>query len=120
VDCREDVFVDRPEQKDEQGLRAAGCYERGVHLHSYDPTDGKAVSPCPVVFGQFRKANSQKFALRVDLLLYHRLGWPSGGYGIRMSVYDLPGAIFGAKYAPDAQGNRGDVFPPANLCLVAL
>jgi hypothetical protein len=53
VGRREDVFVDRPEQEDEQGLRAAHCHERSIHLRSYDPRDGEAFGPCSIVFGQF-------------------------------------------------------------------
>jgi transposase len=60
VGSRADVFLDLSEQEDEQGLRTASRYERGVHLRGNEPPDGKAVSPCSVVFGQFRKGNSRK------------------------------------------------------------
>jgi hypothetical protein len=49
----EDVFLVGTEQEDEQGLRAATCHERGVHLRGHDPCDGEEVGPCLVVFGQF-------------------------------------------------------------------
>src|ERR671912_647274 len=66
------------------------------------------------------KGNSQKFALRGDLLLYHRLCWLRGGYGVRMSVHDLPSAIFGPEDARDAQSHGGNILTPANLGPVAL
>jgi putative transposase len=50
--CRENVCVDLPQPKDEQGLRAASCYERSFHLRSNDSSDGKALGPCSIVFGQ--------------------------------------------------------------------
>jgi hypothetical protein len=65
---REDVLMDREEQEDEQGLRAADCYERSVHLRGDEPSDGEAVSPCSVVFGQFRKTNSPKLGFRFTIL----------------------------------------------------
>src|SRR5215217_9126692 len=37
------------------------------------------------------------FALRVDLLLDHRLGCLRDGYGISVSVHYLPGAVFGSE-----------------------
>jgi hypothetical protein len=46
------VCLDLSEQEDEQGLRAATCYERSFHLRSYGSSDGKALSPCSIVFGQ--------------------------------------------------------------------
>jgi hypothetical protein len=56
VGRREDVFLDRAEQEDEQGLRAANRHERGVHLRGHDPGDGEAFGSCSVVFGQFLQA----------------------------------------------------------------
>src|SRR5215216_4413188 len=38
--------------------------------------------------------SSKKFALRVDLLQDHRLGWLSGSYGVRVPMHDLPHTIF--------------------------
>src|SRR5215213_5573721 len=43
-----------------------------------------------------------KFALRVDLLLYDRLRWLYGGYGVGVPMHDLPGALFGPEDALDA------------------
>jgi hypothetical protein len=40
---------------------------------------------------------SEKFVLKVVLLLYHRLGWPWGRYGIGVTVYHLPLSVFGSK-----------------------
>jgi hypothetical protein len=59
------VCLDLSEQEDEQGLRAATCYERSFHLRSYGSSDGKALSPCSIVFGQSQKEDSQKFAKAV-------------------------------------------------------
>jgi hypothetical protein len=49
--CRENICVDLSQPQDEQGLRAASCYERSFHLRGYDSSDGKALSPCAIVFG---------------------------------------------------------------------
>ncbi len=63
VGSGKDVFLDRSEQEeDEQRLRAASGYERGVHLRSDESPDGEKISPCSVVFGQFQKTNSRKLA----------------------------------------------------------
>ena len=64
--------------------------------------------------------SSRKFALEVELLLDHRFGWLRGAYGVRMSVHDLPSAIFGPEDARDAQSHRGNILTPANLGPVAL
>src|SRR5215213_8872664 len=64
--------------------------------------------------------NSANFALRVGLLLDHRFRWLRGGYGVRMSVHDLPSAIFGPEDARDAQSHGGNILTPANLGPVAL
>src|SRR5215213_8959337 len=64
--------------------------------------------------------NSANFALRVGLLLDHRFRWLRGGYGVRMSVHDLPSAIFGPEDARDAQSYGANILTPANLGLVAL
>src|ERR671920_311887 len=37
---------------------------------------------------------SPKFALRVALLLYHRLCWLSGDYGVSVTMHNLPLTIF--------------------------
>jgi hypothetical protein len=39
------LFLLRPKQTDEQGLRAIVRQSRGVRLRGYDPFDGEAVSP---------------------------------------------------------------------------
>ena len=48
----------------------------------------------PRLFGQSRKVNSPKFALRVVLPPYHRLGRLRGGYLIRVSVNYFPRTLF--------------------------
>src|SRR5215204_7816027 len=40
------------------------------------------------------KRSSKKFALRVGLLLDHRLCWLRGGYGVRVPMHNLPLTIF--------------------------
>jgi len=60
--------LDLSEPKDEQGLRAATCYERSFHLGSYGSSDGKALSPCSIVFGQSLRG---KFGEST----FHTLGW---------------------------------------------
>src|SRR5687768_9781818 len=45
----------------------------------------------------------------VGLLLYHRLCWPSRGYGVRVPMHNLPCALFGPEDARDPQGDRSDV-----------
>src|SRR5215212_8861921 len=56
----------------------------------------------------------------VGLLLDHRLGWPRGGYRVRVPMHHLPGALFGPEDARDAKGHGRDILPPANLGPVAL
>src|SRR5829696_2027978 len=65
------------------------------------------------------KGNSPKFALRVELFLDHRLCWLWGGYGIRVAMHNLPGALFESEDACDAQCHGGNILPSANLGLVA-
>ena len=52
--------------------------------------------------------------------MYHRLCWLRGGYGVRMSVHDLPSAIFGPEDARDTQSHGANILTPANLGPVAL
>jgi len=63
------------------------------------------------------KGYSPKFALRVDLLLYDRLGWLRCGYGIGVPMHDLPLTVFGAKDHRDPKRERGDVLYSADLGL---
>src|SRR5215217_367742 len=55
------------------------------------------------------------FALRVDLLLDHRLGCLRDGYGISVSVHYLPGAVFGSEDHRNPQIAWGDFFASADL-----
>src|SRR5215203_2216272 len=72
-----------------------------------------------------RKRFSTNFALtafskvrpRVALLLDHRLGRLRSGYGVCMSVHDLPGALFGSKDYRDSQSERRYIFTSADLSL---
>src|ERR687898_2688906 len=75
------------------------------------------------------KENSPKFVVTefsevrskgVGLLLYHRLCWPSRGYGVRVPMHNLPCALFGPEDARDPQGDRSDVLPPPDLGLASL
>jgi hypothetical protein len=63
---------------------------------------------------------SQKFALRVGLLLDHRFGWLSGGYGVRVPMHDLPLTVFGSKDHRRAHCVWGDLLPSAYLSLCPL
>jgi hypothetical protein len=53
----------------------------------------------------------------VTLFLYQRFCWPSGGYGVCVSVHDLPGAVFGSKDHRSPQIEWRDILPSANLGL---
>src|SRR5215211_6038559 len=63
--------------------------------------------------------SSRKFA-KGELLLDHRLRWLGAGYGVRVSVHYLPGAIFSPKDRRNPHGNRGDIIPSLNLGLASL
>src|SRR5919107_6040767 len=56
----------------------------------------------------------------VDLLLYHRLCWPSSSYRVCVPMRYLPGAILGSKGHRDPQIAGGDVLSSANLRVGAL
>jgi transposase len=56
------VFLDGPEQEDEQGLRKANRDKRGVHLRGDESPDGEEIGPLVRVFGQFQKGCSRKSA----------------------------------------------------------
>ena len=56
---------------------------------------------------------SQKFALRVELLLYHRLCWLSRGYGICVPMHYLPVTFLRPKDHRNPKSERGNVpLPP--------
>jgi hypothetical protein len=67
--------------------------------------------------GEFfnRLGYSPKFALGMGLLLDHRLGWLSGGYGLRVSVHHLPLTLFGSKDHRGAHGVSSGSFALALL-----
>jgi hypothetical protein len=48
-----DVFLDRPEQKDEQRLRAAAGERRSLYLCSDESPDGEEIGSLVRLFGQF-------------------------------------------------------------------
>jgi len=60
---------------------------------------------------------SKKFALRVELLLDHRLGWLSRGYRVCVPMHHLLGTVFRSKDHRRPQGVWGDLLPPAYLGL---
>ena len=62
----------------------------------------------------------KKFALRVGLLLYDRLGWLSGGYGVCVTMHYFPLSLFRPKDRRNPHGNRADIIPPLNLGLASL
>jgi hypothetical protein len=72
------------------------------------------------LFTKYVEAELLGSSLRVDLLLDHRLCWPSGGYGVRVSVHYLLGALFRPKDARNPHAKRSDIFPSTNLCLAPL
>src|SRR5215208_5306156 len=45
VDSGEDIFLDRPEQEDEQRLREVMCERRGVGICCHDSPHGEAIVP---------------------------------------------------------------------------
>jgi hypothetical protein len=53
----------------------------------------------------------------VELLLDHRFGWLSGGYGVRVPMHHLPGAIFWSKDHRNPQIAWGDLFDSTALCV---
>src|SRR5215208_3254002 len=67
-----------------------------------------------------RLRSSEKVALRVDLPLDHRLGWLRGGYGVRVSVHHLPGAILRSKDHRGPKRVWGDLLSFAYLGLQVL
>jgi hypothetical protein len=50
-------------------------------------------------------------------LLYYRLCWLGRGYGVRVSMHYLPGAVFGSKDHRNPQIAGGDILSSANLCV---
>ena len=48
------------------------------------------------------------------LLLDHRLGWLSGGYGVCVPMHYFPLSLFRPKDRRNPHGNRGDIIPPLN------
>ena len=53
-------------------------------------------------------------------MLYHRLCWLRGGYGVCVSMHNLPDPVFTPKDARSPQGNRSALLPSTNLGLVPL
>ena len=66
------------------------------------------------------RRSSRKFAMTAALLLYHRLCWLCGGYGVGVSMHYLPGAILGPKDRRNPQCDRGDIIPPLDLGMGSL
>ncbi len=64
LDRRADVFLDRPEQEDEQRLRKTAGDRRSLHLRGDESPDGEEIGPLMRLFGQFRKKNSPKLEAR--------------------------------------------------------
>src|SRR5215213_6342598 len=69
------------------------------------------------VLGTSPVRSSEKFALRVGLLLDQRFRWLSRSYGICVPMHYLPGALFGSKDHRDPQGERCYFFTSADLGL---
>src|SRR5215217_3170414 len=76
------VFLDGPEQEDEQGLRKANRDQRGFHLRGNEPFDGKEIGSLMRLFGRFlirgsRKPNfrlKQSFIGNILLIIVSRRG----------------------------------------------
>jgi hypothetical protein len=66
-------------------------------------------------FGYGTAGYLANFALRVGLLLYHRLSWLRGGYRVCVPMHHLPGAIFGSKGHRNPQIAWGDLLCSADL-----
>jgi hypothetical protein len=56
-----DDRLDRPQQEDEQGLRAATGDRRSIHLRGDEPPDAQALGTLMRLFGQSRKQSSPNF-----------------------------------------------------------
>ena len=54
------IFLNRPEQEDEQRLREVDPDERGVHLRSDEPSDGREIGPLVRLFRRSQKERSPK------------------------------------------------------------
>ena len=106
--------------------------ERPV-LSETDTLKGKSSSPCEAnskglctqpprrrILRTSPLRSSEKFALRVGLLLYHRFCWLGRGYRVCVSMHHLPGTLFRPKDRRNPHGNRGNIFPSLNLCLASL
>jgi hypothetical protein len=61
--------------------------------------------------------SSEKFALRVELLLYYRFGWLGRGYGIGVPMHYLPLTLFWPKDHRNPQIKRGYILTSADLGL---
>ena len=55
--------------------------------------------------------------LGLALLLYHRFGRPSGGYGVRVPMHYLPRTVFGAEDHRNPQIAWRNVITSTNLCI---
>src|SRR5918993_3976215 len=69
------------------------------------------------VFSELRTNGVLRSSLRADLLLYDRVGRLRSGYGVRVTVHDLPGALFGSKDHRDPKSERRYIFTSADLSL---
>src|SRR5215208_2039097 len=58
-----DVFVDRPQQEDEQRLREIARDQRSVHLRSDEPSDGEAFGSLMRLFGRSLRETVWKFGM---------------------------------------------------------
>src|SRR5919202_3385940 len=56
----------------------------------------------------------------VALLLYYRLRWLTGGYGVCVPMHYLPGALLGSKAHRNPQSYWGGILTLANLGLCPL
>jgi hypothetical protein len=70
-----------------------------------------------VLSANFALTEFSEVRCKSELLLDHRSCWLRGGYGVRVPMHYLPGAIFGSKDQSNPQSDRGDIFASANLGL---
>ena len=64
---------------------------------------------------EFRLYGVLGSSLREELVLYHRLCWLRGSYGVCVAMHYLPGSLFGSKGPRDPQIAGGEILSSAHL-----
>jgi hypothetical protein len=94
-------------------MRSGDGYGAPEERYSPDSVEGEFCEVDLPLYGVLK--SSKRFALGLELLLYHRFGWPSGSYGVRVPMHHLPGAVFGSKDHRDPQIAGCDLLSSADL-----